>query len=102
MVNGFFSYFDNEANIDNLLSIFRYINPAAIILIEDDFENFYQSLPERAKQRHDQQSFELLYEKEQSIATDIADYLDIPLYTLKSNEVNHVTNILNAFVRNFS
>lgn len=103
LLDGHFCLMNQEGERERVsLSVFRNINPAAIILIHDDVELVCDRLSKRDNVKYDMELLTLLDEDELDHSHDIADELSIPYFVLKPNEYHKVSTYLEGFIADFN
>ena len=102
LLDGHFCLMNSRGENERVpLQTFQDINPEMIILIVEDLEVIIQRLESRDGKKYDRQQLELLYDNETSWANDVADFLGIELYTIKSSEYGKVKQVISEFVSRF-
>ena len=102
LLDGHFCLMNSRGENERVpLQTFQDINPEMIILIEDDLDVIIQRLESRDGKKYDYQQLELLYDNETSWAKDIADFLGVDLYVIKSSEYDKVKQVISEFVSKF-
>ena len=102
LLDGHFCLMNSKGEIERVpLPTFQDINPEMIILIVEDLDVIIHRLESRDDKKYDRQQLELLYDNETSWAKDVADFLGVELYTIKSSEYGKIKQVISDFVSRF-